>query len=254
MHISTPVSRSPFALARIWKRSGASLSPLERIRGSCFRARNSISPDPSPTPDAIIPRVSGSNDSVLPEDIIISATSPEDLRPWVQSGRISLRGIAARLTQEGASDIVSYDDACHILSEVSLFLEDARFVLTPRRGALLLKDALVALDCIWSDREIPRYEPPPPSGVPVDQYFRAAEAMQLIGVTVRMRPDTPGADLARVGLVRSMHQLYPGQWVIALFWDHEGGTVFFDRKDFQMLMVVDEPISSSSMWALDNRA
>ncbi len=61
----------------------------------------------------------------------------------------------------------------------------------------------------------------------------------------------PGADLDRVGISRSMHQMYPGQWVLGLYWDHGGGTVFFDRKDFDMLIIVDEPFSSKSIWSLD---
>jgi len=184
--------------------------------------------------------------SLFPESVIISSTPPEELLPWIRAGRISTRAIAARLAHEGASGLVSYDDACHLLSLLSLHLEDTNFVLSPRRGALLLKDALFSLNLFWNQRGTPRYESLPPPGVALDQYFRAPEAMELIGSTVRMRPEIPGADLARVALVRSMTQVYPSHWVIMLYWDHQGGGVFFDRKDFQMVIVVDEMLSSCS--------
>ncbi|MBE3112338.1 MAG: hypothetical protein IMZ46_17830, partial [Acidobacteria bacterium] len=167
-------------------------------------------------------------------------------RPYVQAGRVSLREIAARLVEEGAADLVGFDHACELLSEISLDLEMNRFFLTPRRATNLLKDALFTLDSGWSERGLPRYDTLPPAGVPADQYFRSAEAMELIGSTVRMRPETPNADLLRVGLVRSMRQIYTGQWIIALLWDHLGGAVYFDRRDCEMLIVVDEPFSSHS--------
>jgi hypothetical protein len=184
--------------------------------------------------------------SALPEGFAASAASPEELRPLVQAGRVSLREIAARLVEEGAADLVGCDHACELLSEISLDLEMNRFFLTPRRATNLLKDALLTLDSGWCERGLPRYDTLPPAAVPADQYFRSAEAMQLIGSTVRMRPETPNADLLRVGLVRSMRQIYPGQWIIALLWDHLGGAVYFDRRDCEMLIVVDEPFSSHS--------
>lgn len=188
--------------------------------------------------------------SVLPQGFVVSAAMPEQLWPLVQSGRLTLRGIATRLVEEGAADLVGFDDACELLSEISLDLEMNRFFLPPRRATILLKDALFALDTGWSRGRLPRYEPLPPPGVSPGQYFRATEAVELVGATVRMRPETPGADLARVGLVRAMQQIYPCQWILGLGWDHAGGAAFFDRIDFQMVVVVDEAFSSHSDFAL----
>lgn len=195
--------------------------------------------------------------AVLPPGLVVSATSLAELWPLVQFGRTTLRGLALRLVEEGAADLVGFDDACEMLSEITIDLEMNHFFLTPRRATVLLKDALFALDSGWTGRQLPRYEPAPPAGAPVDQYFRAAEAVELVGSTVRMRPDTPGADLARVGIVRTMQQIYPCQWILGLGWDHDGGAAFFDRKDFrEMLIVVEDAFSSYSglaLWTLDNR-
>ena len=70
--------------------------------------------------------------------------------------------------------------------------------------------------------------------------------MELLASTVRMRPEITSADIARVGLVRGTQEQYPGQWMLILIWDHRGQAVFFGRKDFESLIVVDEPISSRS--------
>jgi hypothetical protein len=184
------------------------------------------------------------------EGLLISAASPEQLRLWVQSGRVSLRGVAARLVEEGAADLVSYDGACQLLSETSLFLEMNRFFLTVRRAAYLLKDALFTLDVGWSEGGLPRYEATLPEGVPDDRYFLPGEAIELLASTVRMRSEIPHADVARVGLVRGVHAMYPGRWMVLLYWDHGGGTIFFDRQDFEAVVVVDEPFSSCSALCL----
>jgi len=44
-------------------------------------------------------------------------------------------------------------------------------VLTHRRGAYLLKDALFAFDHDWKERQNPRYVVALPVGVPENKYF-----------------------------------------------------------------------------------
>lgn len=100
-----------------------------------------------------------------------------------------------------------------------------------------------------SERCIPCYELAPPAGVPIGQHSPATEATELIGSTLRMRPGTPRADLACVGIVRAKQQIYPYQWILGLGWDQDGGAALFDRKDFQMLTKVNEAFSSYSDFA-----
>jgi hypothetical protein len=188
----------------------------------------------------------------IPDSAPIFDVSPLHLQVLARAGRLSLRDIAVRLARDGAADLVSYHDACQHLNDVSMWLQSARFVLSPRRGAQLLKDALFTLHSAWTS---PRYEHPPPPGVPRGKYFTVDEAIELVGSTVRMRPEVKDADPLRVALVWGILNIYPGQWMVCLAWDRMGGSFFFDRKDFETVIVVDEPISSKSIWpipGLDN--
>ncbi len=141
---------------------------------------------------------------------------------------------------------MSYDDACQLLSEVSLFLEINRLFLTSRCAPYLLKDDLFTLDMAWSERRIPRYETRLPWGVPEGQYFKSQEALELLASTVRRRPETPDADILRVGLVRAIHSMYPGRWTVLFCWEHSRDSAFFDRQDLEAVIVVDESFSSRS--------
>ncbi|MBM3122953.1 MAG: hypothetical protein FJZ97_12335 [Chloroflexi bacterium] len=184
----------------------------------------------------------------IPDSAPIFDVSPLHLQVLARAGRLSLRDMAVRLARDGAADLVSYDDACQHLNDVSMWLQSACFVLSPRRGAQLLKDALFTLHSAWTS---PRYEHLPPPGVPAGQYFRVDEAIELVGSTVRTRPEVKDADHLRVALVWGILNIYPGQWMICLAWDRMGGSFFFDRKDLETVIVVDEPISSKSIWPLE---
>ncbi len=125
-------------------------------------------------------------------------------------------GCSSPSAEEGREDLVSFTVACELINHASLLLDACGFVLTPRRGTYLLTDALLTLDTNWKARQSPSYEDGIPTSVLENKYFSLDESIELLGVTVRMRPEIACVELSNVGLVRTMTEQYLGYWMLMI--------------------------------------
>jgi hypothetical protein len=173
------------------------------------------------------------------EGILLAETSPEKLAACVRAGWMPLRAVASRLAEEAAAGLISFEGACTLLNLVSAHLELQGFFLSSRRASDHLKHTLLVLEREWVSRMVPRYDPSPPPGVPASRYFTSSEAIQLLGSTVRIRPELAIGESTRIGLVRGLQEQYPGCWMLLLLWEPEGHSVFFDREDMSGTVFVD---------------
>jgi hypothetical protein len=188
------------------------------------------------------------------EGILLAETSPEQLAACVRAGWMPLPAAASRLVEEAAAGLITFEGACTLLNLVSAHLELQSFFLSSRRASDHLKHALLVLEREWVSRMVPRYDPSPPPGVPASRYFTSSEAIQLLGSTVRIRPELATSECTRIGLVRGLQEQYPGCWMLLLLWEPDGRSVFFDREDMSGTVFVDGSFREhSSRLSLDNR-
>lgn len=84
--------------------------------------------------------------TITSDGYLLLRASSNEIRWLVQGGWLSFGDVARGLAEEGAAGLITYKDACVHIKHSSLLLESCGFLLSHRRGAYFLKDALFAFD------------------------------------------------------------------------------------------------------------